>query len=276
VGLRAGPFSAKVSETVGGSTGWEETNTRSVTNTFTTVSSWSSQETDIYQTTIGNNGEPPGKYRYSLFATTDVYYVLVTDRARTQVIEAYTAVCARPQSLGWGIDYEPNMDGSFAKTANGNLLVIPATILSQLTDPIVELPPPPDLKTFYTETRTNNLEHISSPSHDETVTPGFTTDLLKRFFTKVKIDVSYRFKAEFIWDGGLRLQITSADKTRDLGKKDVTRILLDMNWNDDYYSVTVDIESLNSPTGEFMLLWSKTGNVQYSVGERTISITAIK
>ena len=135
VGFKESWFSAKVSETVGGSTGWDETNTRSVTNTFVTASSWASQEGDSYQTTIGNNGEPPGKYRFSLFTTTDVYYVLITNRARTQVIEAYTAVCARPQSIGWGLDYEPDINGSFAKTAGGDLLKIPAIVLSQLPDP---------------------------------------------------------------------------------------------------------------------------------------------
>ena len=136
--MKKGWFSAKVSATAGGSNGWDETNTRSVTNTYTTTSSWSSQETDSYQTTIGNNDEPSGKYRFSLFATTDVYYVLVTNRERTQVTQAYTAVCARLQSLGWGLDYEPDMNGSFAKTGGGDLLKIPAIVLSKLPDPIDE------------------------------------------------------------------------------------------------------------------------------------------
>jgi hypothetical protein len=282
VGLELGKFSAKVSGSYGETNGWDETNTRSVANTFTAASSWSSQETDTYQTTIGNNNESTGKYRFSLFATTDVYYVLVTNRERTQVTKAYTAVCARPQSLAWGIDYEPDMNGSFAKTAGGNLLTIPVIVLSQLPNPIIELPPPeefplpqqPEIKTFYIETRINNLDHVNSPSRDETVTPDFITDLLKRDgYSKVIIDVEYRFRAETIWGGDLRLQIASAHKTRELGRKDAGR---NTSWGDGYFSVTVPIESLDSPACEFMLLWSKRGLAEYCVGRRTISITAIK
>ena len=130
-----GWFSAKVSKTKGGSTGWDKTNTNSVANTFTTASSKARELTDSIEVTIGNNNEPSGKYRFSLFSTTDVYYVLVTNRAKTQVTQAYTAVCARPQSLAWGIDYEPDMGGSFAKTAGGDLLTIPQIVLSRLPDP---------------------------------------------------------------------------------------------------------------------------------------------
>ena len=82
-----------------------------------------------------DNDPSPGKYRFSLFATVDVHYILVTNRAKTQVIEAYTAMCMRPQSSAWGIDYEPDISGSFAKTADGNFLEIPAIVLSQLPDP---------------------------------------------------------------------------------------------------------------------------------------------
>jgi len=152
-GVEGGWFAAKasasISTTVNGSVGWDETNTRSVANTYTTASSWSSEETDTVYETIGNHNEPPGKYRYSLFSTSDVYYVLVTNRARTQVTRAYTVVSARPRSLSWGIDYEPDMGGSFAKTAPGDLLEIPTVVLSQLPEPTdvhtgdEPLPPPP-------------------------------------------------------------------------------------------------------------------------------------
>jgi len=290
-GLKKGLFSAGVSATVGGSNSWDETNTRSVTDSITTVTSWANEETDFYETTIGNNGESPGKYRFSLFATTDVYYVLITNRSKTQVTDAYTAVCTRPQSISWGIDYEPDMNGSFAKTASGDLLTIPAIVLSQLPNPIISLdksliPLPEeqikDLKTFHTETRTNNLEHVNSStqiSRDETISPGLNTELLKRVgYNRVKIDVVYAFRAEawHLLGGDLRLQIASAGKTSELRRKDAEHNRADTWSRDNFCTVTVPIESLNSPTGEFMLLWSKTGSTEYRVGTRTISITAIE
>jgi len=127
--------SAKIGTSVGGTNGWDQTNTRSVTNTYTTASSYATIETDTVEVTIGNNNEAPGKYRYSLFATTDVYYVLITNKEKTQVVGAFTAVCARPVT-GWGIDYDPDVGGTFAKTASGDLLTIPTVTISQLPNPI--------------------------------------------------------------------------------------------------------------------------------------------
>ena len=49
--------------------------------------------------------------------------MVVTDHAKT-VVQAYTALCARGQTY-WGLDYEPDVSGSFGKTATGDLLEIP-------------------------------------------------------------------------------------------------------------------------------------------------------
>ena len=131
------------------------------------------------------------------------------------------------------------------------------------------------LKIFHTEKRTNDLDHVSSPSRDETVTPGLITDLLKESgYNWVKINVSFRYKAETIWGGDLRLQIASAHKTRELDRKDFQPDWT--NWTGNSFSVSARIESLNSPTCEFMLLWSKRGVSDYCVGERTITVTAIQ
>jgi hypothetical protein len=74
-------------------------------------------------------------YRYSLFTTTDVYYVLKTDKAKTTVKQAYTALCARPTTY-WALDYEPELGGSFRKTASGDLLEVPDLVLSELPTPV--------------------------------------------------------------------------------------------------------------------------------------------
>lgn len=129
-------FEIGASKAISASTGWEETETRSVTNTFETVTSKASGFSDSFEVTIGNNNQPPGKYRFSLFTTTDVYYVIVTNRSRTWIVDAYTAFCARPQaSWAWGVDYEPDIGGSFEKTADGDLLEIPQINISELPIP---------------------------------------------------------------------------------------------------------------------------------------------
>jgi uncharacterized repeat protein (TIGR02543 family) len=132
------------------------------------------------------------------------------------------------------------------------------------------------VKISYTETRTNNLDHISSSSRNETITPGFTTDLLKQSgYNRVTIEVWYSFRTDIL-GGTLRLQIASRDN-RVLGTKDIDNLIFDTDWHDyGYHSVTVEIDALNNPTCEFMLLWSKQGVSDYYVGERTITIKAIQ
>ncbi|MDR1867786.1 MAG: chitobiase/beta-hexosaminidase C-terminal domain-containing protein [Treponema sp.] len=100
----------------------EELKTRSMVNTYATVRNVT-RDAD-YSVPIGNN-KPAGQYRYSLFGTTDVYYVVITDTKRKNVTKSYLSYCARPQTY-WVIDYEPDLvKGSFGKTAPGELLEIP-------------------------------------------------------------------------------------------------------------------------------------------------------
>ena len=125
---------AKASSKRGGSQGWDVTNSRSLSNTLTTSQSTASGETFSYTFTIGEKNEPAGSYRYALFSIVDVYYVVVTDRKRESVIETKIVLCARPvQTLI--IDYDPEMGGSFGKTAPGALLQIPEIRLVQLPEP---------------------------------------------------------------------------------------------------------------------------------------------
>jgi hypothetical protein len=70
---------------------------------------------------IGEHGQPSGKYRYSLFCTTDVYYVLIiNEEEEIEIVTDYIAICARPASYAWGVDYEPDFSGNFGKTAAGD------------------------------------------------------------------------------------------------------------------------------------------------------------
>jgi hypothetical protein len=118
-----------------GSYSTEQMSSRSTSNTYETASAKSSEIRDEISATIGEHGEPAGMYRYSLFTTTDVYYVLITDHAKENIKNAYTAWCARPTSF-WTIDYDSETGGSFRKTADGDLLEVPEELdLSELPTP---------------------------------------------------------------------------------------------------------------------------------------------
>ena len=134
-GVDLGPFSASVQISYNNQVINEESSTRSFESTWGTASSKISSYTDTLEMIIGNNNEPAGKYRYSLFCTTDVYFVVTTNKAKTQVVDSYTSFCARADSFAWGIDYEPDLGGNFGRTATGNLLQIPQMTLSSLPTP---------------------------------------------------------------------------------------------------------------------------------------------
>jgi hypothetical protein len=114
----------------------DETETRSTANTYETVRTKSLEERDEVTTDIEGN-KPVGWYRYAFFTTTDVYYVLITDKQKSKIRKGYIAMCARPVG-GWGIDYD-NDGGSFGKTVSGDLLKIPNLSLSQLPIPTEEI-----------------------------------------------------------------------------------------------------------------------------------------
>lgn len=110
------------------------TSSRSVSNTYETSSAKASEITDEISVTIGTNNEPEGLYRFSLFSTTDVYFVVVTNRAKTEIKDAQVIYCARPVQF-WALDYEPDQGGTFGKTVAGDLLKIPdITNVSELPD----------------------------------------------------------------------------------------------------------------------------------------------
>jgi hypothetical protein len=134
-GVDLGPFSASVKTSYSNQVINEESSTRSFESTWGTASTKISSYTNTLEMIIGNNNEPAGKYRYSLFCTTDVYFVVKTNKAKTQVVDSYTSFCARADSFAWGIDYEPDLGGNFGRTAEGNLLQIPQLTLSSLPTP---------------------------------------------------------------------------------------------------------------------------------------------
>ena len=165
-------FEASYKHSWGGSDGTSTTDSRSFSNTYETSLSSTSTTTTEESYVIGNKSEASGMYRWSLFSTTDVYCVVVTDRAKTKVIDAFISFCARPSQY-WALDYEPEEGGSFGKTASGELLQIPEIILSQLPDPSVD-PALPILTTnavtviaTTTATLGGNITNVGTPAYTE-------------------------------------------------------------------------------------------------------------
>jgi hypothetical protein len=112
----------------------DETETRSTADTYETSETISHETGTGGSTTIGEDNEPAGLYRYSYFTVTDAYYVIKTNRQKTAIIDNYTMMCARPNGR-WDIDYDSDEGNSFGKTASGDLLKIPNVPLSQLPTP---------------------------------------------------------------------------------------------------------------------------------------------
>jgi hypothetical protein len=133
-GTELSPVKGRIQVSGGGEYGWSDTNTRSFENTWETISTNSHTTTDEISVTVGNNNELPGLYRYSLFATADIYQIVLTDHSK-KVIKSYRVFCARPQSF-WGLDYEPDtVNATFGKTASGDLLTPPEIDVSTLPIP---------------------------------------------------------------------------------------------------------------------------------------------
>jgi hypothetical protein len=129
------------------------------------------EESFSISTTIGDKGELPGRYRYSLFATTDVYYALKLNRIRAKVDE-FTVVCARPDP-SWGVDYEPDPEGDFGKTADGDLLEIPELDYNSLPGP----PRSEWSKVFYDDLTVGGSSHSY---YNDRITAELDVEALKK------------------------------------------------------------------------------------------------
>jgi len=296
---KVGTFSASLNSSItaskGGSTIWDITNTRSISDTFETTSTKITGEKDITSAKIGANGESSGLYRYTFFGTTDVYYVLITNKDK-KFLSHYFSVCAR-NNLRLGIDYDPDLLGSFEKTGNGDLLKVPNINLftlpiptNKIEDLIVpkepDTPSNPPLKTSYSETRSEyngdfdltNIGYFGDPVN-ETYRPYLSIPTLKQEgYTHLKIDVSFDYQStSTLFTTKLRVKILNNNKTSELSRADFD---YKSSWTRSSFSRTVPIDATDSITGDFMISWGVVDIGMlfsvYSVGNRTITITAIK
>jgi hypothetical protein len=247
------------------------TNTKSTSNTATTATAYSEGLNLGY---VFRDNDQQGTYRYAMYGVCDVYFVLETSPDNQTLLGWDTVVCARP---GYTHRFEYSTDGVFTSE--------PTCTIDFKENFWKNLPAPPPLKISYSETRSQSrdqdIDNIGYSSKDETFTPGLSIPILKRVgYTKLRIDVSFRYHSESIWAGNLRLKIATWNKTGELGKKEFDHT---SGWTSASFSQTVSIDATNSDTGQFTLLWSRVENdgfltlyCLYGVGNRTITITALK
>ncbi|MDR2911880.1 MAG: hypothetical protein LBV38_01055 [Alistipes sp.] len=184
-GFELGPFSSEVSASFSES----ETNTRSTSNTYETTNTVTSSQLDEISATIGEHGEPAGKYRYALFATADVYYILTLknngDGTKT-FVDGATSVCAREGSYAWDIDYDPDTNGDFGKTNMANeLLAVPELTQDQYN----ALPNPTDVITVPVGNATTYYESFSEEIKLTNSTTGSKTDFVNHNLNLAQLEI---------------------------------------------------------------------------------------
>ena len=107
------------------------TDVTSKTETTTTFESWATSNTETKRYTIGNRDEPPGFYRFALFATCDVYIAVVHDLKEDEWYYEYS-VFARPNTLYEAIDYQTTND--FGVGADAMRLRFDTSIIESLPE----------------------------------------------------------------------------------------------------------------------------------------------
>ena len=108
------------------------TETNSTTSTVSSAAGWTESHTSTTSYTIGKDCEQ-GYYRYTLFATCDVYVVIVydlnADRGRDSVYWDHL-VCARENTYHYGIDFSE--DAAFSSDGNAEKLRFDERVLDTL------------------------------------------------------------------------------------------------------------------------------------------------
>jgi hypothetical protein len=138
LGIAKVGWKVSVEATVSRATTWGSSSTQSRANTIETATAKSTGTTDSLEFSVTGD-DPYGKYRYTLFGTTDVYLVLQTNKTKltmADITDGYISFCGRPDTYAWGVDYDPDENGTFKKNIDSSLLELPPNLdLSSLEIP---------------------------------------------------------------------------------------------------------------------------------------------
>jgi len=125
-------FSAKLNIEWTGS--WTKSNTSSRSSETSVSKTESLAESYTTSVTIGEHGEPAGNYRYALYATSDVYFIISTSQDNQSLLSWDTVVCARDSSYVPHWDYSP--DGTFDNSPDGKEITFTEDFYKNLTKPV--------------------------------------------------------------------------------------------------------------------------------------------
>jgi hypothetical protein len=281
IGSKSPVHSASVAARVGGVFSWENTTTHSVSNTYETAQSVMQGESFSISATIGEHNEPEGKYRYTLFATTDVYYIVVLNKTSPRtVLESYTAVCAR-EPPAWGIDYISNEISSYIKTAETPLLELPdEEYIISLPEPTEEIDDPPkvpdpepELVTVWTERRANPTALVND---DRDFNEYFVSNLdLSRLLNEgyTKFTVNIDFWVQEVEDCWVNVYVRGKNGT--LVGSTVETIDIGGAWVEQHLGFDMSMSNFDNVLA---VEWDASGknDDEYRLGDRTVTVTAKK
>ncbi|MDR0456168.1 MAG: hypothetical protein LBH20_05745 [Treponema sp.] len=220
---------------------------------------------------------PPGKeYAVAAFADVGIYQVLKYD------LQTKTATAIPGKSLWFNVESTPKL-GMYEYSKEEELSIPQQLEPFKVINIVVN-----EADLYMGLKKENNLSINGKDITDigyfdksttETFKPDLLIPILQQFdYTKLRINVSFDYRRQLVSlvSIALRLRIIN-DNNTELGRKDFNTAI---NWEQGNFLLDIPINKMNSDAGEFMIEWSRVEKgvaySQLSVGNRTITITALK
>jgi hypothetical protein len=287
------PVKAEVETSLEATVGASYGGSISTSSTYETTQTFVSEERESISTTIGANNELPGRYRYALFGTTDVYCEFEIDSTTRAIKNVEIIQCARGDTLAWYIDCIPLDITDFKKNGSGDLFDIPEIDFTKVAAPTTTAdeppPPPPELVTYWTGSKTNEVRVTDTYwYYDEDPRDTFTSNfdfsrLQSEGYKSMTVKVEYQ--AQEIEDGYVNLYVFKNSVPHTLSTNTSAANLLgqqreidlpNKNWSNQAFEFDVPLSTYTSNT--LILVWEATGSNadDFRLATRAVTVTAKK
>jgi hypothetical protein len=260
------------------------------------------KSTTVTYENIGSHGEPKGRYRVSLFATTDVYYYVKLNGNNTELLEEEYIYFSREDSHTIALDYDPSTTGVFNKNSKSDPLPVPAL------EDFISLSPSLYFRKYITTpvaikdtVGVNGSNYLfSTTTHIDAISTGFNIDKLRdEGYKSFKIEVSYQRTIPAKVSSVTLIQQTGYISTSiaNAGSQ-----ILELKWGHGTGGLSWDSEEwiydarayesgvwisysltmpINDYSNQFSLLWSGKkstvmGGHEWTLEERNIMVTPLK
>ena len=150
-----GKFSAKLNVYGEWTGSWTNSKTSSKSSETSVSKTESLAESLTTSVIIGEHGEPAGNYRYALYATSDVYFIISTSMDNQSLLSWDTVVCARNSSYTPHWDY--SADGIFDNSPDGKEITFAEDFYRNLAKPTGTEPINSSIKTELKTIRTETV-----------------------------------------------------------------------------------------------------------------------